>query len=87
MKERITPRKFYLQLEAMVDKSDGNKKIYYTGALWGAWQIMQIYNQKAKEYREKHREELRAYNTAYVRARRAKAKEMKEGIDKIAEMR
>ena len=87
MKERITPRKFYLQLEAMVEKKEGMSKVYYTGALWGAWQIMQIYNQKSKEYREKHREELRAYNTAYVRARRAKRKEMKEDIDKIAEMR
>lgn len=87
MKERITPRKFYLQLEAMVEKSNGNKKIYYTGAVWGAWQIMQIYNQKSKEYREKHREELRAYNTAYVRARREKAKMEKEDIDKIAEIK
>ena len=87
MKERITPRRFYEQLEAMVEKSNGNKKIYYTGALWGAWEIMQIYNRNAREYREKHREELRAYNTAYVRARRAKAKEMKEDIDKIAGMK
>lgn len=87
MKERITPKQFYNQLEKMVEKKDGMKKIYYTGALWGAWHIMQIYNQKAKKYRDEHREELRAYNTAYVRARRAKAKETKEDIDKIAGMR
>lgn len=83
----MTPKKFYKQLEEMAEKKQGDKKIYYTGALWGAWQVMQIYNQKSKEYREKHREELRAYNTAYVRARREKAKMGKEDVDKIAEMK
>lgn len=83
MKERITPKQFYKQLEAMVEKKDGTEKAYYTGALWGAAEVMRIYGQKAKEYRDKHREELRAYNTAYMRARRAKAKERKEDIDKL----
>lgn len=83
----MRPKEFLKKLEEEMLKAPASTKDIHTAIYTGAKEMWILCRKKQVEYREKHREELRAYNTEYQRVRRAKAKERMEDIDKIAEMK
>lgn len=83
----MKPKEYIEKLEKYADETSGEMKTFFDGKLQGATEMWTLMRAKQNEYRDKHREELRAYNTQYQRERRARLKKMKEGIDKIAKIK
>lgn len=84
----MKPKEYLAQLEKDVPRAiDDNDFAYRQGLRDGAKEMWRLCRKKQNEYRNEHRAEIRAYNTQYQRERRAKAKERKEDIDRIADMK
>lgn len=84
----MKPKEYLEQLEKDVPRAiDDNDFAYRQGLRDGAKEMWRLCRKKQNEYRKEHRAEIRAYNTQYQRERRAKAKERKEDIDRIADMK
>lgn len=82
----MKPKEFLDKLEEEMLKASADTKDIHTAAYAGAKEMWRLCRKKQNEYRKEHRAEIRAYNTQYQRERRAKAKERKEDIDRIADM-
>lgn len=82
----MKPREYLKELDELALKSCSTNKEYYLGMKAGAQQMYDLIRGAQHRYLDANREKIRAYNTQYQRARRAKIKEMKEDIDKISMM-
>lgn len=84
----MKPKEYITKLGNDIPKAaDDYDLAYRQGVCDGARQMYDLIQKKRAEFREANREKIRKYNREYMRARRAKAKEMKEDIDKISEMK
>lgn len=83
----MKPKEYLEQLEKDMPRAIDDLDFAYRQGLYdGAQRMWVLMRAKQNQYRDKHREEIRAYNTQYQRERRARLKEMKEDIDKISAM-
>lgn len=83
----MKPKEYIEKLEKYADETSGEMKTFFDGKLQGATEMWTLMRSKQNEYREKHRDELRAYNTQYQRERRARLRAQMNDIDKIASMK
>ena len=82
----MKPREYLKELDELALKSCSTNKEYYLGMKAGAQRMYDLIRGAQHRYLDANREKIRAYNTQYQRARRAKIKGMKEDIDKISMM-
>lgn len=82
----MKPKEYLKELDKLVLNSCSTDKEYYLGMKVGAQRMYDLIRGAQHRYLDANREKIRAYNTQYQRARRAKIKEMKEDIDKISMM-
>lgn len=82
----MKPKQYLDELDELVFNSCSTNKEYYLGMKAGAQRMWELMRAKQIQYRDEHRDEIRAYNTQYQRERRARIKAMKEDIDKISTM-
>lgn len=83
----MKPKEFLDKLEKEMLNASADTKDIHTAVYAGAKEMWRLCRKRQNEYRKEHRAEIRAYNTQYQRERRAKAKEQKEDIDRIADMK
>lgn len=82
----MKPKEYLKELDELALDSSVTNKEYYLGMKIGAQRMYELIRGAQYRYIDANREKVRAYNTQYQRARRAKIKEMREDIDRISTM-
>lgn len=71
----MRPKQFLKELENDYNKAKGVDKVVALAKYSGAMMMYDLTRSKAREWHDAHRDEIREYNTKYVRERRKRLKE------------